>query len=131
LGVQLVAQLLAFEQPRLLGQALGEPATQLPDPSQVLGVNIAFEQVDPQEVPVGYTQAPALLQAVAPQVPAVLQAVVQQWRPRQMPLTQASLLLQVVPAPCLGRQAPPLQNAVGMQSVSPEQVSLHTGPPHL
>ena len=51
MGVQLVAQLLGPEQARLLGQLVGDPATQLPDPLQVLVVSVAPEHVEPHEVP--------------------------------------------------------------------------------
>jgi hypothetical protein len=78
LGVQLAAQLVPLAQPRLLGQGLDAPATQLPDPSQVAGVSMPLEQVEPQ-------------------VPE------QQWPPRQRPLTHESFETHVPPAPCRGR----------------------------
>jgi hypothetical protein len=66
---------------RLLGQAAGVPATQLPLPLQTLGVSIEPVQVLAHAVPLAvYLQAPvATRHAVAPHTPVMHVAAAQQF----------------------------------------------------
>jgi hypothetical protein len=50
-ATQVVAHIVPLAQPRPPPQGCVAPATQLPDPSHVLAVNIPAEQVDAHAVP--------------------------------------------------------------------------------
>jgi hypothetical protein len=82
--VQAVLHAVALAQTKPPGQAVGLPATQVPEPLQALVViwPPPHEAV-PQLVPlVGNTHAPPALQSVAPQAPPDgLHVEVQQWVP--------------------------------------------------
>ena len=112
LSVQAVSQLPVCPQEKPFGQVTPASGRHEPSPSQALTVNVFPAQTCPQAVvAAGYTQAPVLSQAVAPQVGlAVLHAALQQFPVPlipQTPETHAPLPAQAPPAAIGVTQFPP------------------------
>src|SRR5271165_5846400 len=112
---QRVRQLDALAQTRLLGQAVGVPASQAPAPSQLLGVSwLPLQLGVAQAVPfAGKVQAPVLSQAVAPQVASLAEHRAAQQLPLplmpQISETHCPFAVQAAPLLSTAEQLPPLQ----------------------